>query len=136
MTQLFNKTSEKEKRRILRKNSTVAEKIVWTYIRRKQILNERFLRQYSIDYYVLDFYCPRLHLAIEINGDSHFVNQDAVDYDKERQSYVENLGIEFLRFTNKEVNQSNDEVIEIITQKVKELQKGTLPTPPFPKGRE
>ncbi|MEO8233142.1 MAG: endonuclease domain-containing protein [Ignavibacteriota bacterium] len=136
MTQLFNKTSEKEKRRILRKNSTVAEKIVWTYIRKKQILNERFLRQFSVDYYALDFYCPRLHLAIEIDGDSHFVNQDAIDYDKERQNYIEKLGITFLRFTNKVVNQSNDEVIEIITQKVKKLQKGTLPNPPFLKGRE
>ncbi|MCC6255098.1 MAG: DUF559 domain-containing protein [Ignavibacteriaceae bacterium] len=136
MTQIFNKITEKEKRRKLRKKSSVAEKIVWTYIRRKQILNERFLRQFSIDYYVLDFYCPRLHFAIEIDGDSYFVYQDVVDYDKERQNYIEKLGILFLRFTNKEVNQSNDEVIEIITRKVKELQKGTLPSPPFRKGRE
>ncbi len=77
-----------------------------------------------------------MHLAIEIDGDSHFVNQDVLEYDKERQNYIEKLGIMFLRFTNKEVNQSNDEVIEIITQKVKELQKGTLPSPPFRKGRE
>lgn len=69
-----------------------------------QILNERFLRQFSIDYYVLDFYCPRLHLAIEIDGDSHFINQETMDYDKERQSIIANLGIVFLRFTNKEVN--------------------------------
>lgn len=136
MTQIFNKITQKEKRRKLRKKISVAEKIVWTSIRRKQILNERFLRQFSIDYYVLDFYCPRLHLAIEIDGDSHFVNQDVLEYDKERQNYIEKLGIMFLRFTNKEVNQSNDEVIEIITQKVNELQIGTLPSPPFCKGRE
>lgn len=136
MTQIFNKITQKEKQRKLRKKISVAEKIVWTSIRRKQILNERFLRQFSIDYYVLDFYCPRLHLAIEIDGDSHFVNQDVLEYDKERQNYIEKLGIMFLRFTNKEVNQSNDEVIEIITQKVNELQIGTLPSPPFCKGRE
>ncbi len=129
MTQIFNKVTQKEKRRKLRKKISVAEKIVWTYIRRKQILNERFLRQFSIEYYVLDFYCPRLRLAIEIDGDSHFINQDAIDYDKERQTYIENLGIEFLRFRNEEVFADNDAVINIITQKVKELQKGNPPRP-------
>ena len=72
---------------------------------------------------MLDFYCPRLRLAIEIDGDSHFINQDAIDYDIEKQTYIENLGIEFLRFRNEEVFADNDEVINSITQKVKELQK-------------
>ncbi len=129
MTQLFNKHTEKEKRRILRKNTTASEKIVWTYLRRKQILSERFLRQFSVEYYVLDFYCPRLKLAIEIDGDSHFINQDVIDYDKERQDFIENLGIEFLRFRNEEVFADNDGVINSITQKVKELQKGNPPRP-------
>jgi very-short-patch-repair endonuclease len=129
MKQLFNKLTEKEKRRILRKNITASEKIVWTYLRRKQILSERFLRQFSVEYYVLDFYCPRLRLAIEIDGDSHFINQDVIDYDKERQDFIENLGIEFLRFRNEEVFADNDGVINSITQKVKELQKGNPPRP-------
>ena len=96
---------------------------------RKQILNERFLRQFSIEFYVLDFYCQRLRLAIEIDGDSHFVNQAAVDYDEERQDFIERLGIEFLRFKNEEVYTENDAVINIITQKVKELQKENPPRP-------
>ena len=78
---------------------------------------------------MLDFYCPRLRLAIEIDGDSHFIDQDAIDYDKERQACIENLGIEFLRFRNEEVNQSNDFVISVITDKVIELQKGNPPRP-------
>jgi very-short-patch-repair endonuclease len=129
MTQLFNNLTEKEKRRILRKNTTASEKIVWTYLRRKQILNERFLRQFSVEYYVLDFYCPRLRLAIEIDGDSHFINQDVIDYDKVRQDFIENLGIEVLRFRNEEVFADNDSVISTITQKVKELQKQNPPRP-------
>lgn len=129
MTQIFNKLTEKEKRRILRKNITASEKIVWTYLRRKQILNERFLRQFSIDYFVLDFYCPRLRLAIEIDGDSHFIDQDAIDYDNARQQYIEKLGIGFLRFKNEEVSADNDNVINIITQKVIELQKQNPPRP-------
>ena len=92
-------------------------------------MGERFLRQFSIEFYELDFYCLRLRLAIEIDGDSHFINKDAIDYDKERQTYIENLGIEFLRFRNEEVFADNDTVINIITQKVKELQKGNPPRP-------
>jgi len=107
MTQFLNKLTEKEKRRRLRKNTTAFEKIIWTYLRRKQILNERFLRQFSIEYFVLDFYCPRLRLAIEIDGSSHFITQDAIDYDMERQKYIEKLGIEFLRFRNEEVFYDN-----------------------------
>ena len=133
MTQLFNKKSEKEKRRILRKNTTAAEKIIWTYIRRKQILNERFLRQFSIEFYVLDFYCPRLKLAVEIDGDSHFVDEDAVNYDKERQEYIESLAIQFLRFRNAEVFSDNDSVINSITLKVKELQQLNPPRPSLSK---
>ena len=133
MTQIFNKQTEKEKRRILRKNTTSAEKIVWTYLRRKKILNERFLRQFSIEFYVLDFYCPRLRLAIEIDGDSHFVNQDTVDYDKERQVFIERLGIKLLRFKNEEVYTENDVVINNITQKVKEFQKDNPPRPSLSK---
>ena len=133
MTQIFNKLSEKEKRRRLRKKTSSSEKIVWTYLRRKQILDERFLRQFSVDYYVLDFYCPRLRLAIEIDGDSHFINQDAIDYDRERQDYIENLGITFLRFTNAQANQSNDDVMNEITNKVKELQNRNPPRPSLSK---
>ena len=78
---------------------------------------------------MLDFYCPRLRLAIEIDGDSHFINQDIIDYDKERQAYIENLGIEFLRYKNEKVFADNDAVINTITQKVKQLQKGNPPRP-------
>ena len=133
ITHIFNKTAEKEKRRRLRKKTSLSEKIVWTYLRRRQILGERFLRQFSVNFYVLDFYCPHLRLAIEIDGDSHFINQDAIDYDKERQKYIENLGIKFLRFRNEVVNQTNDFVISVITDEVKELQKRNPPRPSLSK---
>jgi very-short-patch-repair endonuclease len=48
---------------------------------------ERFLRQYGVDQYILDFYSPRLKLAIEINGDSHFMS-GAEAQDKARQEYI------------------------------------------------
>ena len=61
------------------------------------------------------------------------MNQDAVDYDKERQAFIERLGIEFLRFKNEEVYSENDAVINTITQKVKELQKENPPRPSLSK---
>jgi len=122
MTELFNKKSEKEKRRYLRRNITLAEKIIWLNIRRKQIEEERFLRQFSIKHYVLDFYCPKLRLALEIDGETHLTEEE-LEYDKQRQDYLESLGIIFLRFKNEEVFNNADVVIEKIKLKVRELQE-------------
>ena len=122
MTELFNKKSEKEKRRYLRKNITLAEKIVWLNIRRRQIEGERFLRQFSVKYYVLDFYCAKLRLAIEIDGSTHLTD-DELEYDKHRQDYLESLGIIFLRFRNEEVFNNADDIINRIKMKVIELHK-------------
>jgi very-short-patch-repair endonuclease len=121
MTQLFNKKSEKEKRRYLRTHQTFSEKIVWFNIKQRQICGERFLRQFSVDKFVLDFYCPRLHLGIEIDGDSHFESEEAILYDKEREEFLTSLGIKIIRFTNKEINQNLDRVISKIETKIKEL---------------
>ena len=87
MTELYNKTSEKEKRRSLRNNMPPAEKIVWEKLRNRQIEGCKFRRQYSIDRFVIDFYAPELKLAIEIDGDSHFQDGAQV-YDYELQSFL------------------------------------------------
>jgi len=120
MTQLFNKTTEKLKRRQLRRNITKAEAIVWQKLRCKQIETCKFRNQYSVDRFVLDFYSPKIKLAIEIDGESHF--QDAVaHYDNERQIFIESTGINFLRFTNNQVYENLNRVLEIIAQKIREL---------------
>jgi very-short-patch-repair endonuclease len=72
MTQLYNKDSEREKRRLLRQNITTAEKILGDKIRDRQIENCKFCRQYSVDRFVINFYSSELKLAIEIDGESHF----------------------------------------------------------------
>ena len=122
MTKLFNKKSEKEKRRYLRKNITLAEKIVWLNIRHKQIEGERFLRQFSVKQYVLDFYCPKLRLAIEVDGETHLTDEE-LEYDKQRQDYLESLGLIVLRFRNEEVFNNADSVLNRIKMKVRELQE-------------
>jgi very-short-patch-repair endonuclease len=80
MTKLYNQSSERDKRRSLRNNMPLAEKIVWAKIRSQQIEKCRFRRQYSISAFVIDFYAPELKLALEIDGNSHFV-EGAQAYD-------------------------------------------------------
>jgi len=123
MTKHFNKKEIKHVRRSLRRNSPKAEKLIWLYIRKKQICGERFLRQYSVDHFVIDFYCPHLKLAVEADGPSHFSSIEAIKYDEKRQKYLESFGITFLRFTNEEIYQDLESVIDRIEDRVKELQK-------------
>lgn len=120
MTEVYNKNSEKEKRRSLRQNIVKAEKIIWDKIRNRQIEDCKFRRQYSVDKFVIDFYSPILKLAIEIDSESHF-QEGAAEYDRERQMYIESLGIKFIRFTNNDVYENLDGVLESIAMKVREL---------------
>jgi len=102
MTIHYNKYSERDKRRALRRSPTEAEQILWEFLRKKQISGYRFRRQYGVDAYVIDFYCPEIKLAIELDGEVHFT-ESAIEYDRHRQEYLETFGITFLRFTNKDV---------------------------------
>ena len=120
MTHFFNKTSEKEKRRGLRSGMPPAEALVWSKIRNKQVLGHKFRRQYGVGPYVIDFYCPALKLAVEIDGDSHFV-AEAIENDQRRQGFIESFGIRFLRFTNDEVNKELEAVLENLYKTVEEL---------------
>lgn len=108
----------KQRRRELRKNMTFCEKLVWTYLRKKQ-LQTRFLRQYSIDHYVIDFYCPKLKLAVEIDGEYHEKPEQKI-YDKERQTYLEKFGITFVRIKNEELLGNPNMAFERIEQTVKQ----------------
>jgi len=112
MTKHYNKKSEQEKRRTLRSNMTYCEKILWMYLRKKQY-GYRFLRQYSIDQYVIDFYCPKLKLAVESDGSVHELTEQK-EYDKERQSDLEKFGITFVRITNEELLANPNKAFEKI----------------------
>jgi len=116
MTKVFNKKSEKEKRRKLRNNPTYTEKILWISLCRRQICDVRFLRQYSVNHFVIDFYAPKIRLAIEVDGSSHIGKED---YDKARQEYIEDFGIEVIRFTNENVLGNINKVVSQIEQVVK-----------------
>ena len=121
MTKIFNKSSEKLKRQSLRNVMPRAEQLLWKKLRRRQVLGYRFRRQYSVEGYVIDFYCPELKLAIEVDGDSHF-QKDSQEKDYQRQVQVEALDIHFLRLRNVEVFQHLDDILVALGRKVQELE--------------
>ncbi len=101
---------------------TKAEAIVWQKLRCKQLENCKFRNQYSVDQFVLDFYSSEIKLAIEIDGESHF-QEGVAQYDQERQIFIESAGIKFLRFTNKDVYENLNGVLETIAYKIRELRE-------------
>ncbi len=137
MTKIYNKASEKEKRRLLRKNMPKAEVIMWSKLKQKQLLGYKFRRQYSVDSYVIDFFCPELKLAVEVDGTSHF-KDGAEYYDRNRQESIEQLGIKFLRFNNAQVYKNLNGVLEVIVdnvQKIRSLPLNSLLTKEGSNGR-
>jgi very-short-patch-repair endonuclease len=117
MTKHFNKKEMQERRRCLRKNMTYSEKLVWMYLRKKQ-MHARFLRQYSIDNYIIDFYCPHLKLAVEIDGDIHDVPEQK-EHDILRQKYLEDFGIKFVRIKNEGLFGNPNKAFEKIENEIK-----------------
>jgi very-short-patch-repair endonuclease len=118
---LFNHPDSTDLRKKLRKDMPTAEAILWSELMGKQLNGLKFRRQYGVGPYILDFYCPKLRFAIEVDGDSHF-DEKAEKYDKRRQEYIENKGIKFFRCTNTDVYENMDGVIEDILYEVKRLQ--------------
>lgn len=86
--------------RKLRNNPTEAEKKIWFQLLHKKYLEFKFLRQKPLDQFILDFYCPKLLLDIEIDGDSHVNKQNSDNY---RDYRLGILGIKTIRYTNEEV---------------------------------
>jgi very-short-patch-repair endonuclease len=96
----------------LRGNLTEAERCLWTRIQLKH-LGYVFYRQKPIGDYIVDFYCPKARLVVEVDGGQHFTEGTASN-DRVRDEYMHNLGLTVLRFSNSEVLKNTDRVTEII----------------------
>ena|SRR3989339_1073412 len=116
MNYLYNNKKSKEKGRTLRHSQTDAERKLWQNLRRGQLGGLRFLRQYSVGNYILDFYCPKLRLAIEVDGSQHIENE----YDGKRTEYLRKKNIFVLRFWNNEVLNNREGVCLKILSVIKE----------------
>ncbi len=99
--------------RQLRQNMTRSEVILWQHLKGKQMHGFDFDRQKPIDEYIVDFYCKKLWLAIEIDGSSHD-SEEAQEQDQYRQARLEAYGIRFLRFRDDEVIYQTEAVLQAI----------------------
>ena len=115
MAIIYNKKSMQDFRRDLRFNQTYGEKTLWTNLRKKQIENTRFLRQYSVNKFIIDFYAPDIKLGIEVDGSSHIGNEE---HDKIRQEQIEFLGIKIIRFSDEQVIGNTEKVINKIIEEI------------------
>lgn len=96
---------------------TLGEVLLWNEIKNKQ-LGVRFSRQIPIDKFIVDFYCKDLLLAIEIDGSTHY-HDDQPEKDANRQERLESLGVSFLRFDDIDVKTSIKWMIEEIYRRVR-----------------
>ena len=130
MTEIFNKNCYKRLRQKLRKEIPRAEIILWNRLRRKQIANLKFHRQYSIGNFIVDFYCPEIKLVVELDGDTHF-SDNHQEKDRLRDDKLKRLGLNILRFNNNDVYHNLAGVIDKIYEMIQ-----TPPNLPFRKGEE
>jgi very-short-patch-repair endonuclease len=102
--------------REMRKEHTQAERMLWERLRRNQVAGLPFRRQFPIERFIVDFYCPAAKLAVEVDGPIHQYNQTE---DRIRTEYIEAMGIRLIRFTNEEIFTKISTVIDQITHEVK-----------------
>jgi very-short-patch-repair endonuclease len=90
------------------------------------MLGYRFRRQFSIGGFIPDFYCPKLKLDLEIDGESHFL-RDGPEHDRLRTTFLERMGLQVIRIPNNEIMRNLDGVLAFLSDLVRRraLELGT-----------
>lgn len=101
----------KERARELRKAGNLSEVLFWNQVKKKQFKGYDFDRQKIIGNYIVDFYCSNCNVVIEIDGSSH---DDKVEYDAERDAYLESLGLTVIHIPVEDVFQRMSTVMEML----------------------
>ena len=124
MQRIINNIDKIEIRRVLRKEQTKEEILLWSKLRNNQT-GYKWRRQVSVGSYIADFYCREKLLVVELDGSQHLDNKE---YDQIRDDFFKFLGIKTLRFWNNEVRKNSDLVVKKILLEL----KGRIETPsPF-----
>jgi very-short-patch-repair endonuclease len=109
---LYDKRLKDYSRR-LRKNMTDAEKTLWAKIRGRQLKGYQFYRQKPLGHFIVDFFCPKGNLIIELDGGQHYSDEGKIK-DRQRDNYLGSLGLCVLRFSDREVFENMKGVLEKI----------------------
>jgi very-short-patch-repair endonuclease len=114
-----------DKAKLLREAMTESEIKLWEFLRKKDALGYRFRRQHPFGHYILDFYNHELKLCIEVDGGYHqSVDQKAKD--EERDKFIDFNCVTILRFTNDEVNNKIEKVLEKIRTYIEKVKPSAL----------
>ena len=115
----YNKNLKSFSRK-LRNNSTLGEILLWQKLRAGSMMNYTFNRQKPLGRYIVDFYCKPLKLVIEIDGGYHFEEEQKIK-DSYRQTILEQMGLNFLRFHDEQVRKDMDLVLKAIGNYISEF---------------
>jgi very-short-patch-repair endonuclease len=102
-------------KRRLRSDMTGPEKLLWLRLRSRQLQGLKFRRQHGIGPYIVDFYCPERLLVLEIDGESH-ADSEQILKDQERDTYLNSLGLQVIRYLNSDVTNNLAGVLEDLQQ--------------------
>jgi len=116
---VFNDKNLKQFRRDLRKNASRGEVVLWNGLRKNGV-GAKFRRQESIQQFVVDFYCPELGLAVEVDGVHH---EHQIEHDSRRDVLLENIGVRTLRFKDSDVISNSELVLNAIRNVVSEMRE-------------
>lgn len=112
------------KAHLLRNNQTESEKILWQRLSNNKLNGFRFKRQHPIGDYIADFYCHKAKLVIEIDGAYHNSPEQKI-YDEDRRRIFEELGLVVIRFTDEEIFQEKDRIIQVIESMISSISSRT-----------
>ena len=115
---MLNPKKTKKQRQYLRNNMTKWEVILWNDLKGKKMFGFKVRRQYGVDNYVIDFYCPELKLALEVDGDVHYY-PDKLEADKRKNKQLEEEGIKLVRLTNEDLEEDYESAVIYLEDRFK-----------------
>ena len=121
-SQVNNRQELIEERKSLRTFGTSAEAMLWLHLKNKQLDGWRWRRQFSVGPYIIDFYCPKAKLGIELDGNNHY-SLSGMEYDDFRTIQLYNIyGVKLLRFENNMIWKDIDSVLYEIKRVLQETE--------------
>jgi very-short-patch-repair endonuclease len=121
MPRIYNLTELKDRRRQLRRHATPAELKLWYYLRHRRFRGLKFRRQYSVGSCIIDFYCPALHLGVEISGGQSYTAQPQ-SANAVRDKFLRHFGITIFRVSADDVSNDIYDVLTALCKIVDKLQ--------------
>jgi very-short-patch-repair endonuclease len=121
-----------QRAKALRKQMTDAERVLWSYLRNRELGGWKFRRQHPVGPFIVDFICPEKNVVIEVDGGQHDENREL---DEQRSAYLNKMGYRVFRFWNNEVLQETEAVLDsIFAILANEKQTSPSPQPSPPSG--